>query len=536
MFRYFIALLLATAVHSSSILSPSKILRSTTVGGPPVADELGIRVAITDKGLKYVSQVAVPILEKQLSSVTIPDVPFDMDGFEGSLSAITCKNFAIGTMVLNANADPAASVALDATDVALSCNAKWKYKLKVWPHVPKGDGSVDISIGDGSAFSGTVGLNNNTGLFTSLSLPACTSNVKVSNLHFHGGISGDILNLFKSLITSTIEKEVNGQVCSAIKTALVTDANPQLAKPPADYLACTVLGKSVVCDVSLAQQPSSSTPPIPVPALPVPDPTAAPTHEILIMIDMTPINYVLYVVWDAGILDLIVTSDMIPSNFPQILNTSNFNDIAPGMFKKWPNLGMQLEINVTSAPLFQVITTDSNHNHTALTATLQTDIIFQVLDPDTGLENAFDVHCPFTASVEVDVMALNNQQSINASLHALDCTLSLVNTNVGNVSLDQLQGLVSLVVDLVEPMINKKLSNLTIPIPTFGSVNLTNSEIAFVEEGQYLLVATDVKLANGTKDVLEQRDMTSLTASMKERMTLTNLAMMVYKAFGLFNL
>jgi hypothetical protein len=146
-------------------------------------------------------------------------------------------------------------------------------------------------------------------------------------------------------------------------------------------LCSTVLGKSAVCDVSFGQTPLTTPPAIPVPMLPVPDPTAAPTHEILFMMDMTPINYVMFVVWDAGLLDIIVTSDMIPSNFPQILNTSNFEDIAPGMFKKYPNLGMQLEVNVTEAPSFKIITTDTNQNHTALLLELPTDVIFQVLDP-----------------------------------------------------------------------------------------------------------------------------------------------------------
>jgi hypothetical protein len=254
----------------------------------------------------------------------------------------------------------------------------------------------------------------------------------------------------------------------------------------------------------LSQLFRKGTPPVPVPMLPVPDPTAAPTHEILIMIDMTPFNYAMYIIWDAGLLDLIVTSDMIPSNFPQILNTSNFDDIAPGMFKKYPNMEMQLEVNVTKAPSFQVITPVKGSTHTALAINMPTDIIFQVLDPNTGLENAFDVHCPFEASVAIDVTTntASKQQSINGSLTSLDCTLSLVNTNVGNVSVTQLQGLVSLVTALVEPIVNKKLANMSIPIPSLGSVNLTNSEIAFIEEGQYLLVASDVvlKTIDGPKE------------------------------------
>jgi hypothetical protein len=253
------------ALGSGSLLSAAT--------NPPVADCVGLRVAITDKGLKYVSSVAVPILESELSSITVPDVPFSQDGFEGGITTITCKNFNIGSLALTANTD--ATVAMAATGVALSCSAHWNYKLKIWPHVPDGSGTVDISIGGGSSFSSAIGISNNTGAFTSLSLPSCASDVVVSSLHFSGGLSGDILNLFKSIIKKTIQKEVNGQVCSAIKKGVVDNLNPLLAKPPADYLACTVLGKSVVCDVSLGQQPSpGSGPPIPVPLLPSPDPNA----------------------------------------------------------------------------------------------------------------------------------------------------------------------------------------------------------------------------------------------------------------------
>jgi hypothetical protein len=242
--------LFTPAVVSTASLADAK-------SAPPVADCIGLRLAITDKGLKYAASVATPLLEKELSSFTLPDLPFDEDGFEGSVSSISCSNFVIGSLTLNANDTPASTVALSANGVGLSCKANWNYKLKIWPHVPDGHGTVDITIGDSSAFSGTMGVSNNTGTFTSLSLPACTSNVAVSGLHFSGGLSGDILNLFKSLIKKTIQKEVNGQVCGAVQKALVTDLNPILAKPPANYLACTVLGKSVVCDISAGATPPS---------------------------------------------------------------------------------------------------------------------------------------------------------------------------------------------------------------------------------------------------------------------------------------
>lgn len=53
------------------------------------------------------------------------------------------------------------------------------------------------------------------------------------------------------------------------------------------------------------------------------------------------------------------------------------------------------------------------------------------------------MHCPFEASVEIDVMeGVVGAQTINASLNELECTLHLVNTNVGNVSVPQIQGLI----------------------------------------------------------------------------------------------
>ena len=504
------------------LLLPLLALRRGAAAGayPPVADRVGLRVAITDKGLKYAARVALPLVLADLSSISIPDVPFDQSGFTGAVSSIRCKDVALEELVLSANVE--ASLALAARGLSLSCSADWKYKLKVWPHVPDGSGTVDIAVGGGSSFSATLGVSNNTGVFTSMALAACASGVKIASMHFHGGLTGDILNLFKSLIESAVEKEINGQVCGAVKKALVEDLNPILAKPPASYLAATVLGKAVVCDLSLGINSSSAGPrPVPVPMLPVPDANVAPTHELLAMFDMVPFNYLMDVVWDAGLLDVIITHDMLPSSFPNILNTSNLETIAPGMFKKWPNELMQIEVNVSKAPTFavRVIPTRpetgaggrvGTTKNTELEVVLPADLLFQVLDPQTGLNDAFTVHCPFTLGVAVSVehgaASSGAAQTVNASVPELKCILTEVRSQVGNVSMDQLQGLVSLAEGLVLPMVNEKLKNLTITIPSLGAVNLTDTEIGFETSFPgYMLVATDVVMANKTSGEAVQR-------------------------------
>ena len=95
----------------------------------------------------------------------------------------------------------------------------------------------------------------------------------------------------------------------------------------------------------------------------------------------------------------------------------------------------------------------------------------------------------------------------------------------------------SLVVDLVVPMINKKLSNMSIPVPSLGPANLTNSEIVFVEGGQYLLVASDVVLGNLTTEGelhVEQKELGETMTALKGMATHAHLAQWLYRLTGLF--
>ena len=66
------------------------------------------------------------------------------------------------------------------------------------------------------------------------------------------------------------------------------------------------------------------------------------------MFDTVPLNYLMSE-RDAGLLDLIITHDMLPSSFPNILNTSNPETIAPGCSRNG-STRLQIEVNVTQAP------------------------------------------------------------------------------------------------------------------------------------------------------------------------------------------
>lgn len=94
-------------------------------------------------------------MQAKIGSITIPDLPFDKDGFEGSVSNIKCANFDIGANDIAFNPPSDIGIVLDG--IAVTCSANWDFKLKSWPHEPKGSGTVDIDV-SGTNGNVTVGI------------------------------------------------------------------------------------------------------------------------------------------------------------------------------------------------------------------------------------------------------------------------------------------------------------------------------------------------------------------------------------------
>ena len=49
---------------------------------------------------------------------------------------------------------------------------------------------------------------------------SCSANVNVNNLEFHGGLTGDLLNLLKGLIKSHINSSMSSTLCSELTTVV----------------------------------------------------------------------------------------------------------------------------------------------------------------------------------------------------------------------------------------------------------------------------------------------------------------------------
>lgn len=60
------------------------------------AQSPALQVAVTQKGLDYVTKVGVPMVEKEVDTMSIPDVSTEQDSFQIDLQNIKCGSTQIG--------------------------------------------------------------------------------------------------------------------------------------------------------------------------------------------------------------------------------------------------------------------------------------------------------------------------------------------------------------------------------------------------------------------------------------------------------
>jgi hypothetical protein len=443
---------------------------SAAVAPPPIADFVGARAFLTQRGFAYIDTLAKAEIIAGLKDVKIPSVAIKKDGFNINLDNLECKNVQVSTLDISATSG---SLGLQIDGVAVTCTGDWKYKLHSWPHIPKGHGSVDISVGGSSSIVASITISNNDENNTNIGVGACATKVDITNLHFHGGLSGDILNLLKHVIESAIERSLKSKLCDVVKTEVKTKVQPEFQKVPLSYLACGSMENALFCDFHLPL-PAMAAPPFPVPPLPVLNNDVLAAKELALALGSFPLNDIFYNLYNSGVLDITITPNMVPPSSPIQLNTSAFKDIAPGMFKKWPNQPMQLEVNVSKRPILA-------YGDDAATLTVPLDMTFSVIGPKSGVHVAFVETCPFTlaTAVSIDSDESTGNSTLKAMIKALTCFLELKETTVGNVSSVSLNQIVAVALLLGEQAINKKLKH-GIVLPThFHSVELQNSSIFY---------------------------------------------------------
>eukprot|EP00040_Diaphanoeca_grandis_P039820 m.260246 g.260246 ORF g.260246 m.260246 type:complete len:501 (-) comp39536_c0_seq1:138-1640(-) len=481
--RKFVVLALLALVTSSSVVKVEDGLAMQTITP-------GFELGLTNVGMEYAKNVLVPILEKLLVTVAIPDIHAKDSGFSIDITSVKVKGVNIQGATVAATT---AGIGLSLT-AQIGVGANFHYREDDWPHVSDG-GSIDM----GGEI--TIDLLAKFGISAksepTIDLGTCSSNIGDFSIDFHGGASW-FYNLFKSLFSNTIKDALNKELCAVTKL-LQGPANSALAK-----LAETVdISNDVSVSYALVKAPETTATYLLTshngrfmynktsvdwthdPAV-ITLPSALPKMLYVFVTDYAAETAVI-AYQKAGVLDFTITPSMVPPSIPIQLNTSDFQLIAPQMAAKYPNHAMEMELEATSFPA------DITTNSSGIDVRLNFLSNFFVLNGTTNVTAipAFTLNTTVYAAGFANCTSVTGSSTLHFSVKVLKLELAVVSSNFGPVEASGVQVLVNFAVDeLLIPQINKAGAT-GIRIPTVDGLIFMQPQITFGDG--FIRVETDIR-------------------------------------------
>eukprot|EP00940_MAST-03C_sp_MAST-3C-sp2_P000408 g408.t1 len=184
--------------------------------------------AIAKRALERSNQKAVGDFEElnalfEGTIIVLPDADFDVDVpwpftyVDIWITQLRCTNIRLDDLIVSHtrvnNKIVDLSIRVDNLDV--DCSANWRYDFGF-----TGSGSVTAALDDNdvSAVIRFESQNFDSHAPDKSSVKSCSANLDITSINFNGGISGTILNLFKSSVMSLIEDEVSTLLCAELGT------------------------------------------------------------------------------------------------------------------------------------------------------------------------------------------------------------------------------------------------------------------------------------------------------------------------------
>lgn len=457
----------------------------------------GFVIKGSEKLLTYAGETLLPTLEVKLQQLSIPGINGDKDSFDYSVSNIKIKAFNASSALTFV---PGMGIRLLLQGISLSGGASWSYREKVWPHLPKGDGSLELST-SGSHANATLLLSARAG-----SLAVTVEDLAIDIQNFRIKVHGSIFSWLYDLIVKAFNSKVKGLVANAIRDCVKDEVDDALNKVfagigtvkqlplPApfnfaeidfsvmqattdlDSLDLTLRG--AVNDSRKLIQNYTRRPS----ALGVVSKDAFQTHHFSFLLSSYVVNSALFIYDAASLFSYLVTPAMVSDKLPGFaLNTDALAGLVPGL-KRWPHTNITIDIHAASTPTMAI-----KGNKTAgLTAIASFDFFVN------GVKSSvFTLQCPLLAEAQLQIAQLSNvSQSLIINLAEMSCSPVFVNaTTVGKVDVDNFQGLISLIMKELLPIVNGLLGK-GFPLPSFDDVNIVRTSL--VSSNDTIQVSTDI--------------------------------------------
>ena len=475
------------------IISFIALVTLLTVINPSSGDNPGARIILTQKGLDFATQTALPILKSTLKEIKIPGISGDKMGCHYKLS-----NFHIGNIQLPETefsvSTGTSGLTMKADDVSLSGGVDYSYRCFLGIG---GSGTADLGVSDAS-ISFTILVNKDATGHPILEPNGCSLDISKINIEFHGSLAS-LANLFKGTIKEKLQSYAKSNACSKLSDLIKNKGNSFLQ----DFATEMSIDDIIVIDYSLVNNPmftnvdlqvgikgefTSTNPEAEKPPFkPSPIPEVADASKMIYLV-ASPylVNTAAFVFQEEGYLKYNVTPETLPSGEIVIFNTILFQDLVPEFYNKYPDMNITLNIYLIKPPLLKITTEEARLQGTAVI-----EVAVYDANCDNAIVHAFSLEVKGSTEIKIGLNQVDSKTNLTGKIDSLDFQISVKDTEVGVVNATKLTELVHLLgKQLIIPIVNKYAS-VGWPIPTFYGVELENSEVTLGNE--YILVGTDIK-------------------------------------------
>ncbi|XP_004631058.1 bactericidal permeability-increasing protein [Octodon degus] len=450
----------------------------------------GFVIRISQAGLDYVRQQEMPMLQKKLESIKLPDFSgsFKMS-FLGkghySFYSMNVLNFQLPSSQIRLQ--PNVGLQLSIGNAHVTINGKWKARKKFL----KLRGSFVLRV-EGVSISADLKLGRDppSGRFT-VACSSCSSSINRVHLSSRG-IVGWLLRLFHKKVDSMLRKLLNKNICKILSNSVANDLQQYINTVPVtskidkvSAINYSLVASPIVTANSLDlplkgeffSQASRSPPPFEPPVIAIP-----PDHDRMVYLAMSDyfFNTAGLVYQRAGVLKWSLTNNTLPKGSKFQLTTNFLGEFLPQVSQKFPNMDVKLVLSASSPPHLVMQPTGLT-----LASTLEAQAF--AVHPNSSLASLFLLGMNITAHMEVGA----NADRLTGEFMMDTLHLKLIHSNIGTFPVELLQSIMNYILpSVVLPKINKRLQR-GFPLPVPNGVQLSN--LVFRSYQDFLLLGADVR-------------------------------------------
>ena len=462
----------------------------------------GFRTAITAKGLTYIQQVGISILEESLKSLKISDLSGRVKlhygigriTFHWTLSKLHVESLDIPTSDLTSGSN---GLTLKASGVT----SKVTGHIHVddghdFPHISaSSDASVTFS---GISFAVSFLIGKDTKGHPIVTTSSCSATISKVHVSFHGGSSWVYKVVDKIAdFDKQLSKHFEPTFCKGVTEGINNQGNKALESLP----VMVKIDKYAEINYALVKDPIYTTTYVAMAQKgefeSLADPTDAPfSPPVLPDINSTGTNQMIYV-WlteyiantaglvyhNVGFFVYNITPDMVPKELPIKLNTASFKGIIPELYKKYPNMDIELSIRTTKPPHLQI-------NPGSANLTTVGEINVQVILPNKDLQSVFTLGLTVFTNIYFWIHSESVDQIVSGNVTLLKFNFNVTSSNIGSFSVEHLNKAVNYLVDLFVIKAFNYFGAKGIVIPLMDGVSFINPKLQFGEG--YILISSDI--------------------------------------------